>query len=89
ADDLHDLGWSRLEKFRDTGTLRDLDQAFEYFSRAVALTPEEHPDLAERLNSLGASYTDRFQRMGDLDDLHKAVDCDSRALALTDDDHPH
>ncbi|CAE6442486.1 unnamed protein product, partial [Rhizoctonia solani] len=89
ADDLNKLGWSHLKEFRNTGVVGDLEQAVEYFSRAVALTPVEHPDLARWLNSLGASYTDRFQRMGGLDDLHKAVECDSRALALTPEGHPH
>ncbi|KAL5639649.1 hypothetical protein ACGC1H_006305 [Rhizoctonia solani] len=88
AQELNKLGWSHFKHFQGTGALGALNQAVVYLSRAVAMTPDEHPDMADRLADLGVSYTDRFQRLGNLEDLDKAVECDSRALALTPDGHP-
>ncbi|CAE6531716.1 unnamed protein product [Rhizoctonia solani] len=65
-----------------------MNQAVEHFSRAVALTPDGHPDLAEWLHSLGTSYTDQYRRIGEIEYLKKSMDCKSRALALTPDGHP-
>ncbi|CUA78376.1 DNA double-strand break repair Rad50 ATPase [Pyrococcus horikoshii OT3] [Rhizoctonia solani] len=57
-------------------------------SRALALTPDGHPDISDRHANLGVSYTDRYQRLGELADLERAIECFSRALALTPDGHP-
>ncbi|CEL56192.1 hypothetical protein RSOLAG1IB_11881 [Rhizoctonia solani AG-1 IB] len=58
------------------------------FSRALALTPEGHPDLSGRHASLGVSYTHRYRRTGDPDALDQAMRCFSRALTLTQEGHP-
>ncbi|EUC59535.1 aromatic di-alanine and TPR containing protein [Rhizoctonia solani AG-3 Rhs1AP] len=68
--------------------LDDLEQSIGYKSRALALTPNGHPDMSRRLTSLGASYSDRHRRMGDLDDLEKSIYYFSRAVELTPDGHP-
>ncbi|CAE6536514.1 unnamed protein product [Rhizoctonia solani] len=89
AQDLNALGWSHLEHFRDTGAPSDLEQAIEYFSRALALTPDGHPDIPLGHTNLGISYNIRYRHLGELADLEKAIECHTRALALTPDGHPH
>ncbi|ELU36379.1 aromatic di-alanine and tetratricopeptide repeat-containing protein [Rhizoctonia solani AG-1 IA] len=70
------------------GDIADLEKAIELRSRALALTPDGHPELPDRHAALGVSYTDRYQRMGDIADLEKAIERKSHALALTPDGHP-
>ncbi|CAE6388547.1 unnamed protein product [Rhizoctonia solani] len=70
------------------GDMVDLEKSIEYNSRALALTPDGHPDLPGRHAALGVSYGDRYRRTGDMVDLEKAIEHFSRALALTPDGHP-
>ncbi|KEP46119.1 aromatic di-alanine and TPR containing protein [Rhizoctonia solani 123E] len=70
------------------GELSNLESAIEYQSRALALTPDGHPDLPSRLANLGVSHSFRFKRLGELSDLENAIEYESRALALTPDGHP-
>ncbi|KAL5640097.1 hypothetical protein ACGC1H_007404 [Rhizoctonia solani] len=88
TQELNALGWSQLKRFRGTGALSDLEQAIEYFSRAVAQTTTENSELATGLTDLGMAYTERFQRLGELEDLEKAIRHISSALTLTPDGHP-
>ncbi|CAE6470215.1 unnamed protein product, partial [Rhizoctonia solani] len=66
----------------------DLDKSINYYSRALDITPDGHPDLQDRHTALGVSYTDRYRRLGEADDLEKAIEHFSRALVLTPDSHP-
>ncbi|CUA74681.1 Protein NLP9 [Rhizoctonia solani] len=70
------------------GELADLENAVEYFSRALALTADGHTDVVYRHAELGVSYTNRYERLDNLADLEKALECYSRALELTPDGHP-
>ncbi|KAL5640075.1 hypothetical protein ACGC1H_007391 [Rhizoctonia solani] len=88
AIDMDTLGLSHLEHFRDTGTLSDLEEAVRYFTRALTLTPDGHPDMSLRHGNLGVSYNDRYQRLGNVTDLERAIECTTRALALTPEGHP-
>ncbi|KAJ1300258.1 hypothetical protein OPQ81_005086 [Rhizoctonia solani] len=63
--------------------LSTLEKSIEYFSHALDLTPNGHPELPDRHTNLGASYQGRFQRLGKLVDLEKATQHKSRALDLT------
>ncbi|CAE7230855.1 unnamed protein product [Rhizoctonia solani] len=83
------LGCSYLNIFRHHGNLSDLDKSIEYYSRAVALTPDGHPGISDRLACLGVAHADRFRCLGHLGDLEKWIECDSRAVALTPDGHPN
>ncbi|CAE6470975.1 hypothetical protein ACGC1H_003440 [Rhizoctonia solani] len=85
--DLDKMGLALLEPFPLTERLEDLEKAIEYFSRAVALTPDGDPDLSEWLNDLGLAYITRFQRLGELEDLEKSMEHISRSVALTPDGH--
>ncbi|CAE6533528.1 unnamed protein product, partial [Rhizoctonia solani] len=89
AKDFEALGRSHLQEFRQNGALSDLEESIRCFSRALALTPDGHPDISERHAGLGMSYSDRYWRLGELTDLEKAIECDTHALALTPDGHPN
>ena len=41
-----------------TGSMDDLQKAFRVGQAAVDATPEDHPDLANRLSNLGISLSD-------------------------------
>ncbi|CAE6481241.1 unnamed protein product [Rhizoctonia solani] len=86
---LANLGVSYTDRYQRLGDFADLDKAIECDTRALALTPDDHPDMSSRLANLGVSYTDRYQRLGELADLEKAIECDTRALALTPEGHPN
>ncbi|KAL5639610.1 hypothetical protein ACGC1H_006278 [Rhizoctonia solani] len=88
AQDLDRSGWSHLQQFQNTGALGDIEKSIDLFSRAVAMTPNGHPDMLDRLTRLGFAYRNRYRRMGDLDDLEKSTDYSTRALAFTPDGHP-
>ncbi|CAE6433818.1 unnamed protein product [Rhizoctonia solani] len=62
--------------------------SIEIHTRALDLTPKDHPDLRDRLAHLAAPYYDRFQHLGELDDVEKAIEYDTRALELTPEVHP-
>ncbi|KAF8688575.1 TPR-like protein, partial [Rhizoctonia solani] len=87
-EDLHSLGVSNRDQFRQTGELDCIQNAIKYASCALALTPYGHPRLAPRLASLGSSYDDRFRRLGELDDVEKAIKYFICALVVTPDNHP-
>ncbi|CAE6424348.1 unnamed protein product [Rhizoctonia solani] len=82
------LGRSRFIQFRDTESLSDLEESIGFFTRALASTPNGHPDISHRHAELGVSYGDRYRRLGMLTDLEKAIEYHTRALRLTPDSHP-
>ncbi|KAF8750628.1 TPR-like protein [Rhizoctonia solani] len=69
------------------GEPADLKKSIECHSRALALTPDGHPQLSFRHAALGVAYTDRYRRTGEAADLEKSIEYKSRALALTPDGH--
>ncbi|CAE6488349.1 unnamed protein product, partial [Rhizoctonia solani] len=87
-EELYELGQSCIHRFRRFGKLDDLQEAFEYSSRALELTPKDHQDLPHRFASLGTCFYDRFQRLGELDDIEKSIKYNTRALNATPSDHP-
>ncbi|CAE6479751.1 unnamed protein product [Rhizoctonia solani] len=80
-------GLYHAEQFRRLGQLDDIEKAVEYSTIALALIPEDDPNLPILLDNLGAYLIDRFQRLGELADLEKSIEYKSRALTLTPDDH--
>ncbi|KAF8752232.1 TPR-like protein [Rhizoctonia solani] len=84
---LCEIAVSCTQRYRRLGEIADLENAIEYDSRAVALTPEDHPEFPSQLGNLGASYEDRYLRLGEPDDLAKAIKYISRALELMPNDH--
>ncbi|CAE6481321.1 unnamed protein product [Rhizoctonia solani] len=88
AERLTNLGAVYSDRFDSLGELEDLDGAIRCDARALALTPDGHPDISRRHASLGMSYTNRYQHLGELADLEKAIEYKARALELTPDGHP-
>ncbi|KAF8746342.1 TPR-like protein, partial [Rhizoctonia solani] len=82
------LGAYHFSQYRHSKKLEDIHKTIEYGTRALDLTPQDHPDLPRRHAALGMSYAHRYQRLGDTNDLEKALECKHRALALTPDGHP-
>ncbi|KAF8752096.1 TPR-like protein [Rhizoctonia solani] len=82
------LGVSYTDRYRRLGEAADLDRSLEHRSRALALTPDGHPELPRRHASLGVSYGDRYRRLGEAADHDRSFEHYSRALALTPDGHP-
>ncbi|CAE6477963.1 unnamed protein product, partial [Rhizoctonia solani] len=85
---LSSLGASHRDRFGRLGELNDLEKSMEYYSRALASTPNGHPDLSTRHADLGVAYRNRFRRLGEMNDLQKSIEQFSRALELTPEGHP-
>ncbi|KAJ1305008.1 hypothetical protein OPQ81_000051 [Rhizoctonia solani] len=88
CEELYQLGKSYRDRFSRFGKLEDLERAIECHSRALALTPNGHPDLSRQLGNLAISYVYRFERLGEIQDLERAIEYNSRAVELTFNDHP-
>ncbi|CAE6491319.1 unnamed protein product [Rhizoctonia solani] len=85
---LEKLGSFFLDRYRLLNELEDLEKTTGYDSRALALTPEDHPDMARRLSNLGVDYGYRYRHLGQLEYLEQSIEHRSRALALTPKGHP-
>jgi len=67
----------------------DLDRAIVTDKQAVALTEDDHPNLAHCRNNLGIALWKRFERMGFMDDLDRAILVEKQAVALIPGDYPN
>lgn len=45
--------YGNQERWKDAGELEDLKESIRRVQQVVAITPQDHPDLAARLNNLG------------------------------------
>ncbi|KAF3175042.1 hypothetical protein TWF788_008514 [Orbilia oligospora] len=70
---LSNLGVMLGMRFKRTGSMDDLNRAVEAADKAVAATPQDHPDRAACLNNLGNWLGRRFDRTGSMDDLNRAL----------------
>ncbi|KAJ7713265.1 CHAT domain-containing protein [Mycena maculata] len=77
-EDRIEIGYVSMERYQETGHLNDLNTAVQKFQEVVDLTPQTHPDRADRLQNLAVSFTYRYHRLGEL----KAVDHPDRASQL-------
>ncbi|KAH7337796.1 CHAT domain-containing protein [Rhizoctonia solani] len=87
-ENLDKLGSFHFDQYRRLNGVEDLEKSLEHRSRALAVTPNDHTDLINRLTNLAMSYRDRYRRLGELEDLEKSLENRSRALLLTPDGHP-
>ncbi|EUC59236.1 CHAT domain protein, partial [Rhizoctonia solani AG-3 Rhs1AP] len=85
---LDELAKSHHAQFRLHEEMNEIENAIEYGTRALDLTPDGHQNLPARLSRLGSFYYDRFQRLGELEDIEKSIEYETRALDLTPQDHP-
>ncbi|CUA67221.1 Girdin [Rhizoctonia solani] len=86
---LVEKAWFYCDQFQQLAKPSDLEKAIECGTRALALTPDNHPDFPTRLADLAVFYNDRFEYLDELEDLDKAIAFESRALSLTPSDHPN
>ncbi|CAE6491009.1 unnamed protein product [Rhizoctonia solani] len=80
--ELAEKAWFYCDQFQQVGEPSDLEKAIECGTRALALTPDDHPDFPTRLADLAVFYNDRFEHLDELEDLDKAIAFESRALSL-------
>jgi len=76
------------KRYERTGKMEDLEEAIQVARQAVDVTPEDHPDLAERLNNLGNRLESRYERTGKVEDLEEAIRVARQAVDVTPKDHP-
>ncbi|KAJ6513546.1 CHAT domain-containing protein [Mycena vitilis] len=88
ASILQDLALSFTNRYEQLGDLEDMEAALQADQAAVALTPSDHPNRADRVGNLAISLNDRYRRLGKLGDLETALQRKQEAAALTPDDHP-
>ncbi|WP_049795765.1 CHAT domain-containing protein [Frankia sp. EAN1pec] len=84
----HSLGNALQTRFGWHGQGRDLQEAVDLHTGAVAATAHDDPARPVALASLGAALQTRFERIGDLADLDASIDLQREAVAAaTDPDH--
>ncbi|KAK0219674.1 CHAT domain-containing protein [Armillaria nabsnona] len=83
SDELNCRGTSHLARFVQLGALPDVNQAISDLEEAVALTPDDHPDISSRLNNLGSAFLARYQALGNISDLNGAITNLELTIAIT------
>ncbi|KAK0224073.1 CHAT domain-containing protein [Armillaria fumosa] len=83
GDELNCRGTSHLARFIQLGALPDVNQAISDLEEAVALTPDDHPDISSRLNNLGSAFLARYQALGNISDLDGAIANLELTIAIT------
>ncbi|KAK0447056.1 TPR-like protein [Armillaria borealis] len=83
SDELNCRGTSHLARFVQLGALPDVNQAISDLEEAVALTPDDHPDISSRLNNFGSAFLARYQALGNISDLNGAITNLELTIAIT------
>ena len=83
------LGSALLSVYYIAGRKDDLNTSVDVGRKAVALTLEDHPDMAIYADNLGNGLQCRFERTGSMDDLNESIELGRKSVALTSDDHPN
>lgn len=66
----------------------DIEEAIQMARNVVAMTPEDHPGLVERLATLGDVLGHRYEHRGNEGDLKEAIDLLHKAVAIAPSTHP-
>ncbi|EMT67086.1 Putative 30S ribosomal protein S17P-like protein [Fusarium odoratissimum] len=85
----NNLGVMLHKRYQSTEAIEDLSRAIDAMKTAISLTPDDSPDLAERLNNLGLWLSTRFERTDMVEDLDYAVEAAKKAVKLTPESHQH
>ncbi|MEO3852567.1 hypothetical protein ABGB09_33950 [Streptomyces sp. B8F3] len=78
------MGHALSDRGEHTGATDDLRMAAEFYERALAGTPEDVPERAERLNNLGAAHRDIHHLAEEAAELDRAIERFEQAVALGD-----
>ena len=85
---LNDAGITAIRQYQTSGQVADLNQAVEFWHRALNLTPFDSPDRPGHLNNLGNGLSDRYARTGELADLEAAISASQQAVQATPPNSP-
>ncbi|KAG2122495.1 CHAT domain-containing protein [Suillus clintonianus] len=70
-------------RFRDRGSIDDLEESIQLGREAVSLCPEGHCDRGTCLNNLASSLQSRFDHQGKSHDLDEVISMHEEALRLS------
>ncbi|KAF5609596.1 30S ribosomal S17P protein [Fusarium subglutinans] len=85
----NNLGVMLHKRYQRIEAIDDLSRAIEAMKLAISLTPDDSPDLADRLNKLTIWLIARFERTDMVQDLDSAVEAAKGAVKLTAEGHQH
>ncbi|KAI1035649.1 hypothetical protein LB504_005760 [Fusarium proliferatum] len=85
----NNLGVMLHKRYQRTEAIKDLSRAIDAMRVAISTTPDDSPDLADRLNNLGLWLSARFERSDMVEDLDYAVEAAKKAVVLTPEGHQH
>ncbi|CVK86440.1 uncharacterized protein FMAN_06288 [Fusarium mangiferae] len=85
----NNLGVMLHKRYQRTEAIKDLSRAIDVIRIAISLTPDDSPDLADRLNNLGLWLSARFERSDMVEDLDYAIKAAKKAVILTPEGHQH
>ncbi|KAG7411811.1 hypothetical protein Forpe1208_v008360 [Fusarium oxysporum f. sp. rapae] len=77
------LGAMLGERFGETGSIADIQEAVQSSREAVAATLPNHPTRAYYLNNHSNNLSDSFTATGNIQDMHEAVDSARESVRLT------
>jgi tetratricopeptide (TPR) repeat protein len=80
---LYNLGLKFGNRYNETSSIRDLEQAIAYTQEAVTATPPDHPEQAMYLSNLGIMLGNRYSLTGSMDDLERAIAYAQEAVRAT------
>jgi CHAT domain-containing protein/tetratricopeptide (TPR) repeat protein len=86
---IDNLARSLHSRFKQLGTLSDLEEALALERNVLELRPQGHPHRATSLGNLAISLYSRFEQLGTLSDLEEALSLERNVLELRPQGHPH
>ncbi|KAG1816836.1 CHAT domain-containing protein [Suillus subaureus] len=79
---LDSLSWALRSRFRQHGSIDDLNTSIQLGRDAMSLCPERHADRDFYLDNLALSLVSRFHHQGKPSDLNEAISLYEEALCL-------
>ncbi|KAG2148798.1 hypothetical protein DEU56DRAFT_978075 [Suillus clintonianus] len=79
---LDKLSWALGTRFRQRGSIDDIDESIQLRREAVSLCPKGHSDRCIYLNNLAFSLESRFDHQGKSHDLEEVISMHEEALCL-------
>lgn len=86
---LHNLGYTSIVCFRDTGDVSHLEDAAKMHVEGLELRGEGHPERPRSLLSLGTVLLHRYYQLGDTRDLNEGIRMYQESVPLCSPGHIH